>query len=102
MLIDEFLPEFDFVETHGISIRAGKAEIYRVANEIDFSESFIIRWLMRLRGMSGGSITLRNLQKYKFEKLGETLNNELVSNVVIEKIPIVVCEPENVKLEREE
>ncbi len=82
MLIDEFLPEHDFVETHAISIHADADRIYRVANEIDFSESFIISWLMRLRGMSGGSITLRNLKKYKFEMLGEALNKEMVIGIV--------------------
>ena len=82
MLIDEFLPEHDFVETHEISIRADAADIYRAANEVDFSESLIIRWLMRLRGMSVGNLTLSNLGKFKFEMLGETMNKELVIGLV--------------------
>ena len=82
MLIDEFLPEHDFVETHEISIHADAADIYRAANEIDFSESPIIRWLMRLRGMSVGNLTLSNLGKFKFEMLGETLNKEIVIGLV--------------------
>ena len=82
MLIDEFLPEHDFVETHDISIHAAAADIYRAANEVDFSESPIIRWLMRLRGMSVGNLTLRNLGGSKFEMLGETLNKEMVIGLV--------------------
>jgi len=82
MLIDEFLPEHDFIETHCISIRADAADIYRVANEVDFSESPVIRWLMRLRGMSVGNLTLSNLGKFKFEMLGETLNKEMVIGLV--------------------
>lgn len=82
MLIDEFLPEHDFIETHSISIRADASDIYRAANEVDFSESPIIRWLMRLRGMSVGKLTLRNLGKFKFEMLGETLNKEMVIGLV--------------------
>lgn len=82
MLIDEFLPEHDFIETHGISIHAKAADIYRVANEIDFSESAIIRWLMRLRGMSVGNLTLRKLGGSKFQMLGETLNKEMVIGLV--------------------
>jgi hypothetical protein len=70
MLIDEFLPEHDFIETHDISIHAKPADIYRVASEVDFSESPIIRWLMCLRGMSVGNLTLSNLGKFKFEMLG--------------------------------
>ncbi|MGQ0541786.1 MAG: hypothetical protein ACT4O9_08045 [Blastocatellia bacterium] len=82
MLIDEFLSEYDFVETHDIAIRAGAAETYRAANEVDFSVSFVIRWLMRLRGMSVGNLTLRNLGGSKFQMLGETLNKEMVIGLV--------------------
>lgn len=82
MLIDEFLPEHDFVETHSISIHADAADIYRAANEVDFSESPIIRWLMRLRGMSVGNLRLSNLGKFKFEMLGETVNKEMVIGLV--------------------
>lgn len=82
MLIDEFLPEHDFVETHAISIDAKPAEIYRVANDIDFGDSFIIRSLMRLRGMSGGSLRLRDLNRYKFEMLGTTVNKEMVIGLI--------------------
>ena len=82
MLIDEFLPEYDFVETHGISIRAGAAEIYRVANEIDFSESLIIRWLFRLRGLSAANVTLKSLKSSRFEILGERLDREMVLGIV--------------------
>jgi len=82
MLIDEFLPEYDFNETHDISIHAAAADIYRTAIDIDFGESFLIRWLMRLRGMSDGRITLRDMKRYQFEMLGETLNQEMVLGLV--------------------
>lgn len=82
MLIDEFLSEYDFIETHGISIRAGAADIYRAANEVDFSESFIIRWLFRLRGLSSENVTLQSLKRSRFEVLGETLNKEMVLGIV--------------------
>ena len=82
MLIDKFLPEYDFCETHGILIQAKPADIYRVANEIDFSDSLIIRWLFRLRGMSAENLTLRGLRKFRFETLGETLNKEMVLGLV--------------------
>ena len=78
MLIDEFLPEYDFVETHSIAIDASAEKVYAAANEVDFSESFIVRWLLRLRGMSGESVSLRNLEYSKFKILGETLNKELL------------------------
>ena len=78
MLIDEFLPEYDFVETHSISIDAGAADVFKAANEVDFSESFIVRWLLRLRGMSGEAVSLRNLEYSRFKILGEVVNKEVL------------------------
>jgi hypothetical protein len=82
MLIDEFLSEYDFVERHDISVRAGAADIYRVVNEMDFGESFIIRWLFRLRGMSGENVTLRSLKRSRFEILDQTIDREMVLGLV--------------------
>jgi hypothetical protein len=82
MLIDEFLSEYDFVERHGISIRATATEIYRATHEVDFSESLIIRWLLRLRGMSGTNVTLQSMERSRFKMLGETLNREMVIGLV--------------------
>ena len=82
MLIDEFLPDYDFVERHDIAIHAAGADIYRAANETDFSESFIIRWLFRLRGLSGQNVTLRSMRRSRFEILGETLNREMVIGLI--------------------
>ena len=82
MLIDEFLSDYDFVERHGIAIHAGAADIYRAANETDFSDSFIIRWLFRLRGMSGRNVTLHSMKRSRFEILGETLNREMVIGLI--------------------
>lgn len=82
MLIDEFLRDYDFIETHGISIRADAAHIYRIVNEIDFSESFLILWLFRLRGLPTENVTLKALRKSRFELLGERLNREMVLGIV--------------------
>ena len=82
MLIDEFLAEHDFAETHDIVIDAKPGKIYSVANEIDFSESWIIYSLMRLRGMSGGNLRLRDLHRFKFEMLGSVANKEMVIGLI--------------------
>ena len=82
MLIDEFLSDYDFVETHGISIRAEPAVIYRVANQIDFSQSPLIRALFWLRGLSTESVTLESLKRSRFEILGETPGRELLLGIV--------------------
>ena len=82
MLIDEFLSEYDFVETHDISIRASAADVYRVTSEVDFSESCLIRWLLRIRGLSTENVTLASLQRSRFEVLGETPGRELLLGLV--------------------
>jgi hypothetical protein len=78
MLIDEFLAEFDFVEKHSIGIHASAAAVYTAANEIDFSDSPVVKWLLRLRGMSGTGVSLKNLEYSKFRILGKIINKEVV------------------------
>ena len=78
MLIDEFLPEYDFSEAHVIKIQAVPEKIFRVLNEVDICESVVIRWLFRLRGMPTGKVTLRELRRLRFETLGKRENRELL------------------------
>ena len=69
-------------EQLGITIHAGIDDIYRAANEVDFSESWIIRCLFWLRGLSTENITLESLRKSRFEVLGEKVNRELLLGLV--------------------
>src|SRR5688572_1939635 len=78
MLIDEFLPEYDFEEKHSIAIRADAATVYAAARNADFGESLIVRMLLRLRGMSADALSLRNLSYSKFRILGERPARELL------------------------
>ena len=82
MLIDEFLSDYDFVETHNISIRASAADVYRATNEVDFSDSCLIRWLFRIRGLSTKNVTLASLKRSRFEILGQTPGRELLLGIV--------------------
>jgi hypothetical protein len=77
MLIDEFLPEHDFEEKHSIGIRADTATVYDAAQNANFGESWIVRTLLTLRGMSADALTLRNLTYSKFRILGERPAKEL-------------------------
>ena len=82
MLIDEFLSDYDFVETHGVWIHAGADEIYRAANEVDFSESLLIKSLFFLRGLSAEKVTLDSLKRSRFEILAETPGQEILLGLV--------------------
>ncbi|HEY8559590.1 MAG TPA: hypothetical protein VIL74_04240 [Pyrinomonadaceae bacterium] len=64
MLIDEFLPVYNFSERHEIKIRASAADVYAAVGSTDFNESWIIWSLLGLRGLAFGNaskkMTLRD------------------------------------------
>ncbi|MGI8638502.1 MAG: hypothetical protein ACR2MG_00895 [Pyrinomonadaceae bacterium] len=78
MLIDDFMPGYDFCETHDIKISAKAENVYRVLNEIDLCDSAIIRWLFRLRGLPTSGMKLREMRKMGFETLGAKENEEVL------------------------
>jgi hypothetical protein len=82
MLIDRYLDTFDFSERHHISVAGRPDEIYRAALEIDFAESFVIRWLLRLRGISTENFSLRKIERSIFSKLDEEPGRELVLGII--------------------
>ena len=51
MPLDEYLPEFETVERHAITIRASSEQVYRSLQAIDFNKSRIINILFSLRGL---------------------------------------------------
>lgn len=77
MLIDDFMPVWDFSEKHETVIRASVEDVSLALHTADFSESFIVRWLLRLRGMSGEKLTLDSLKGSRFEILAQR-DDELV------------------------
>jgi hypothetical protein len=82
MLIDDFLPVYHFREVHDIAIYAPTANVFRAIKEVDFADSFLVRWLMRLRGMTGTDVRLSSFEKFSFAKLGEVPERELVLGLV--------------------
>lgn len=82
MLIDDFLPEYDFEEIHAVRIQASAVDVFRSLREVDFSESTVIRWLFKLRGLPTANMNVEGFQHLNFEVLGETLNREFVLGLV--------------------
>jgi len=90
MLIDDFLPDYDFSEKHETTVRASAEKVYAALNSFDFNESAVIRWLFRLRGLTsknscdaGGQVlTLRDMTKFGFVVLGEKLDEEVLFGLV--------------------
>lgn len=82
MLIDEYLPCFDFNETHEISIHVPPETVYRAALDVNFGRSFLIKWLLRLRGLPPENFSLRAIERSEFKKLAEVPNRELVLGLI--------------------
>lgn len=90
MLIDEFMPIYDFDEKHEINIRASRETVYAALSSFDFNESAIIRWLFRLRGLASKNLcdataqtqTLRDMTKFGFVVLGEKPSEEILLGLV--------------------
>lgn len=51
MLIDEFLPKYDFVETHDVMIWANAETVYNSMWNVDICDSKLVSWLFFLRGL---------------------------------------------------
>ncbi len=83
MLIDNYMPEFQFNEKHGIEINATPEETYPVLKTIDFFKSKIIKTLFMLRGLPGKMSTLEGFIESGFMLLEEKAGEEIVLGLLI-------------------
>ena len=93
MLIDDFMPEFDAVELHQITIAASPAEIFDTLEILDLRELPLARSLLALRGLPAflfkhesrelvdKPLTLDGLTRFGFVKLAERSGREKVLGV---------------------
>jgi hypothetical protein len=82
MLIDQVLPKYDEREYHQIEIRGDRREVYQTVRSIDFSDSFIIRTLFRLRGLPTTSTNFDGLLQVGFLLVDEIPPEEFVLGLV--------------------
>lgn len=82
MLIDHFLPTYDFVEYHDIDVDAPSGRAWRAAKDLDLGSSLVARGLFLARGLPLRSLTLDGLLAHGFVLLGERANEELVLGLV--------------------
>ena len=79
MLLDQYMPEFDFREVHQTRIDPRPAALYDLVRHLDFSDSAITRVLFRLRGLATTRMDLdRILQRGEFRLLDEQAGREFV------------------------
>ena len=78
MLIDEFLPVYDFTEYHRVDVDAPIETVYRVVRTLDLRDTYFVRtlfWLRsipaRLQGRQPLGLTLDDLQDMGLILLGK-------------------------------
>ena len=82
MLIDQVLPRYDEREYHQIEINGDRTEVYQTVRALDFSDSFLIRTLFRLRGLPATATNLDGLLHVGFLLVDEIPNVEIVLGLV--------------------
>jgi hypothetical protein len=81
MLIEHILPRYDEREYHQIEIRGNPTEVYETVRALDFSDSFLIRTLFRLRGLPATSTNLAGLLQVGFLLVDEIPDEELAARI---------------------
>ena len=82
MIADKYLDKWDAASEHNINIHGDAAVIYAAARELDFSKSWIIRFLFALRGLPARNAGLASLDKIGFKMLEEQPPDEFVIGIV--------------------
>jgi hypothetical protein len=81
MLIDEFLPEYNFSKKHSVIIRASAEKIFNVLKNSDFN-SVLIKVLLILRGIKLENLSLTAAEKSYFTLLGEENEKEILFGII--------------------
>jgi hypothetical protein len=82
MLIDQVLPKYDEREYHQIEISGDRTEVYETVRTLDFSDSFLIRTLFRMRGLPATATNLGGLLQVGFLLVDEIADAEFVLGLV--------------------
>jgi hypothetical protein len=81
MLIDNFLPEYNFSKKHTIAIDAAPEKIFSVLKDLNFN-SLLIRTLLRLRGIKLENFSLTTSEKTYITLLGEEEGKEILFGII--------------------
>ncbi len=82
MLIDRFLLRYDVSARYQIDIHAPIEQVYSAARHLDMNDSWIVRWLYRLRGLPQSSLTLDGMLKLGFVLLADQPLQEIVFGLI--------------------
>ena len=90
MLIDDYLPEFDVVERHGLVIRATPARVWDALRAADFGRSPLLATLLALRALpSLLTAPHRTLRRFRERRAGRLTLDTFFSRgfVLLEERP---------------
>ncbi len=93
MLINKYLPAYQFSEFHSVSVHGFFNGIYQVMLQTDFSTNTLIKLLFRLRGMPTESFTIERLTELGFIKLHEEPGKEIIYGMVTDSPMFNTCQP---------
>ena len=82
MILEAFVPHFQFSERHHIMTNASPSRLFHSIKSLDLSHSPVVRHLYRLRRMPKSALTLGGMAEIGFQTLGEVENQELVIGVI--------------------
>lgn len=82
MLIDDFMPNFEFGSDSKIDANAAPEAVFRAVKSFNMGESTTIRWLFKMRGIPTENLTLKDFDKAGFKILGEKPNGEIVLGLI--------------------
>lgn len=82
MLQEKYLPQCHFTEKYSVVISQPAEEIYALVDQLDFSESIIIRMLFTLRGMPARMMNKQGLQNDRFVVLEQQQNREIIIGLI--------------------
>jgi len=92
MLIDKYLPAYHFNEHHAIEVNGFVNGIYQKMLQGDFSNSFLVKFLFRLRGMPKEVYSIEHLTSMGFIKLEEEPGKEILYGMVTDNPMFNTCQ----------
>ena len=85
-LADDFLPVYDVVMRHAVTVPAPASAVWQALHRADFASAWYVRALLILRGLRrpghARRVTLNRLLEGEFVKLGERPGHELALGLV--------------------
>ena len=82
MLIDDFMPNFEFSDAQKANINAGRAQVFRGIKTFNMGDSTSIRWLFKMRGIPTENLTISDFEKANFKILAEKPDEEVVLGLI--------------------